>query len=77
MYDGNRSSTFEEVRKTLARAEAAKQAAEAARDHAVRIRERADEVSKAPRQGKASTRGSGIGAAVTRPPANRQGRQIR
>jgi hypothetical protein len=55
MHDGNRSSTFEEVRKTLARAEAARQAAEAARVRAVRVRERAAEVSNTPHQNRAST----------------------
>lgn len=55
MHDGNRRATFEKVRKTLARAEAAKHAAAAAREESVRVRERAAEVSNAPHQDKAST----------------------
>ncbi|WP_165606919.1 hypothetical protein [Mycobacterium mantenii] len=46
MDDGNRSLTLEEVRKTLARAEAARQAARTARERAARTVRRAHEIRR-------------------------------
>lgn len=46
MNDGKRSSTFDEVRTTLARAEAARQAAKTARDRAARVIKRAVELQR-------------------------------
>ncbi|KBZ68969.1 hypothetical protein ACRU43_08395 [Mycobacterium colombiense] len=46
MNDGKRSSTFDEVRTTLARAEAARQAAKTARDRAAGVIKRAVELQR-------------------------------